>query len=104
VDVVFAHVPQCMALSAKEIHGLVGVVGRELRPGGTFVHAVRHIGDTLADGGASHAAPSEGRRSGVLPGQWEVVRCHHAVHADPAVGGGVGEATSRGGSVRGRPR
>ncbi|MFJ8209622.1 class I SAM-dependent methyltransferase [Streptomyces sp. NPDC096033] len=45
VDGVFAHMLLCMALSTREIHGLVGEVRRVLRPGGAFVYTVRHTGD-----------------------------------------------------------
>jgi SAM-dependent methyltransferase len=45
VDGVFAHMLLCMALSTEEIRALVAEVARVLRPGGTFVYTVRHVGD-----------------------------------------------------------
>ncbi|MFC9679026.1 class I SAM-dependent methyltransferase [Streptomyces sp. NPDC056948] len=54
VDAVFAHMLLCMALSSKEIHTLVGEIGRVLRPGGTFVYTVRHTGDAHFGSGSAH--------------------------------------------------
>ncbi|MEU6273694.1 class I SAM-dependent methyltransferase [Streptomyces populi] len=54
VDAVFAHMLLCMALSTKEIHALVGEVGRVLRPGGMFVYTVRHTGDAHYGAGTPH--------------------------------------------------
>jgi SAM-dependent methyltransferase len=54
VDAVFAHMLLCMALSTKEIHALVGEVGRVLRPGGAFVYTVRHTGDAHYGTGTAH--------------------------------------------------
>jgi SAM-dependent methyltransferase len=45
VDAVFAHMLLCMALSTKQILALTGEVRRVLRPAGTFVYTVRHVGD-----------------------------------------------------------
>ncbi|MCX5193141.1 class I SAM-dependent methyltransferase [Streptomyces sp. NBC_00249] len=54
VDAVFAHMLLCMALSTKEIHALVAEVRRVLRPGGSFVYTVRHIGDAHYQAGTGH--------------------------------------------------
>lgn len=54
VDAVFAHMLLCMALSTQEIHALVGEVRRVLRPGGRFVHTVRHTGDAHYGTGIAH--------------------------------------------------
>ncbi|QGV81983.1 class I SAM-dependent methyltransferase [Streptomyces ficellus] len=54
VDAVFAHMLLCMALSTKELHGLVGEIRRVLRPGGTFVYTVRHTGDAHYGAGTAH--------------------------------------------------
>jgi SAM-dependent methyltransferase len=54
VDAVFAHMLLCMALSTKEIRGLVGEIRRVLRPGGTFVYTVRHTGDAHYGTGTAH--------------------------------------------------
>lgn len=54
VDAVFAHMLLCMALSTKEIHALVGEVGRVLRPGGVLVYTVRHTGDAHYGAGTAH--------------------------------------------------
>ncbi|MGY1401314.1 class I SAM-dependent methyltransferase [Streptomyces sp. SS10] len=54
VDAVFAHMLLCMALSTKEIHGLVGEIRRVLRPGGVFVYTVRHTGDAHYGAGTAH--------------------------------------------------
>jgi SAM-dependent methyltransferase len=54
VDVVFAHMLLCMALSNKELHTLVGEVHRVLRPGGTFVCTVRHTGNAHYGAGTGH--------------------------------------------------
>ncbi|MFD7446150.1 class I SAM-dependent methyltransferase [Streptomyces sp. NPDC059909] len=54
VDAVFAHMLLCMALSTKEIHDLVGEIRRVLRPGGVFVHTVRHTGDAHYGDGTAH--------------------------------------------------
>ncbi|MGW8378023.1 class I SAM-dependent methyltransferase [Streptomyces sp. ODS28] len=53
-DAVFAHMLLCMALSTEEIHTLVREVRRVLRPGGTFVHTVRHTGDAHCGTGTAH--------------------------------------------------
>ncbi|MFZ3493078.1 class I SAM-dependent methyltransferase [Streptomyces sp. 5.8] len=54
VDAVFAHMLLCMALSTQEIRRLVNEVRRVLRPGGTFVYTVRHIGDAHYGTGIAH--------------------------------------------------
>ncbi|GAA0287679.1 class I SAM-dependent methyltransferase [Streptomyces polychromogenes] len=54
VDGVFAHMLLCMALSTREIHGLVGEVRRVLRPGGSFVYTVRHTADAHYGAGTGH--------------------------------------------------
>ncbi|MFF2748336.1 methyltransferase domain-containing protein [Kitasatospora sp. NPDC058048] len=54
VDAVFAHMLLCMALSTEEIEALVTEVRRVLRPGGTFVHTVRHTGDAHYGAGTGH--------------------------------------------------
>ncbi|MFD8590048.1 class I SAM-dependent methyltransferase [Streptomyces sp. NPDC059637] len=54
VDAVFAHMLLCMALSTSEIHDLVAEVRRVLRPGGIFVHTVRHTGDAHYGTGTGH--------------------------------------------------
>ncbi|MFJ5831422.1 class I SAM-dependent methyltransferase [Streptomyces sp. NPDC093089] len=54
VDAVFAHMLLCMALSTEEIHAVVAEVRRVLRPGGTFVYTVRHIGDAHYGTGTAH--------------------------------------------------
>lgn len=54
VDAVFAHMLLCMALSTQEIKALVDEIRRVLRPGGTFVYTVRHIGDAHYGQGISH--------------------------------------------------
>lgn len=54
VDAVFAHMLLCMALSTKEIESLAKEVQRVLRPGGTFVYTVRHVGDSHYGAGISH--------------------------------------------------
>ncbi|MFF3877698.1 class I SAM-dependent methyltransferase [Streptomyces sp. NPDC001978] len=53
-DAVFAHMLLCMALSTAEIHALAGEVRRVLRPGGVFVHTVRHTGDGHYGTGLAH--------------------------------------------------
>ncbi|MEZ0069764.1 SAM-dependent methyltransferase [Streptacidiphilus sp. MAP12-20] len=52
VDGVFAHMLLCMALSSEEIQALVREIARVLRPGGTFVYTVRHVGDAHFGAGA----------------------------------------------------
>jgi SAM-dependent methyltransferase len=54
VDGVFAHMALCMALSTKQIHGLVDEVRRVLRPGGTFIYTVRHTDDAHYGAGNAH--------------------------------------------------
>ncbi|MGP3969043.1 class I SAM-dependent methyltransferase [Streptomyces sp. 6N223] len=54
VDGAYAHMLLCMALSTKEIHGLVAEVRRVLRPGGVFVYTVRHTGDAHYGTGTAH--------------------------------------------------
>jgi SAM-dependent methyltransferase len=54
VDGVFAHMLLCMALSTEEIEAAVDEVRRVLRPGGTFVHTVRHTGDAHYGTGVPH--------------------------------------------------
>ncbi|MFH8800416.1 class I SAM-dependent methyltransferase [Streptomyces sp. NPDC017936] len=54
VDAVFAHMLLCMALSTPRIHALVGEIRRVLRPGGVFVHTVRHTGDAHYGTGLAH--------------------------------------------------
>jgi SAM-dependent methyltransferase len=53
-DAVFAHMLLCMALSTEQIHSLVEEVRRVLRPGGTFVYTVRHVGDAHYGSGIAH--------------------------------------------------
>lgn len=54
VDAVYAHMALCMALSTNEIHAVVNEVRRVLRPGGTFVYTVRHVGDAHYGAGNPH--------------------------------------------------
>jgi SAM-dependent methyltransferase len=54
VDAVFAHMLLCMALSTREIHGIVGEVRRVLRPGGALVYTARHTGDAHFGAGTGH--------------------------------------------------
>ncbi|MEU8248385.1 class I SAM-dependent methyltransferase [Nonomuraea sp. NPDC048916] len=54
VDAVYAHMLLCMALSTEQIHALAGEVRRVLRPGGSFVYTVRHVGDAHHGTGISH--------------------------------------------------
>ncbi len=54
VDAVFAHMALCMALSTKQIHGLVDEVRRVLRPGGTVIYTVRHTDDAHYGAGNAH--------------------------------------------------
>lgn len=54
VDAVFAHMLLCMALSTKQIHGLVTEVRRVLRAGGRFIYTVRHTGDAHCGTGNPH--------------------------------------------------
>ncbi|MDT0343994.1 class I SAM-dependent methyltransferase [Streptomyces litchfieldiae] len=54
VDAVFAHMLLCMALSTPEIHAVAAEVRRVLRPGGVFVHTVRHTGDAHCGTGTAH--------------------------------------------------
>ncbi|MTD54893.1 class I SAM-dependent methyltransferase [Amycolatopsis pithecellobii] len=54
VDAVFAHTLLCLALSTAEISALTGEVRRVLRPGGIFVHTVRHTGDPHYGTGLAH--------------------------------------------------
>ncbi|MDX2697744.1 class I SAM-dependent methyltransferase [Streptomyces ipomoeae] len=54
VSGVFAHMLLCMALSTTEIHALVSEIRRVLRPGGVFVHTVRHTGDAHYGTGTPH--------------------------------------------------
>lgn len=58
VDAVFAHMPPATALSTGEIRALAGEVRRVLRPGGTFVHTVRHTDDAHGGGGIPHGCDS----------------------------------------------
>ncbi|WP_307173171.1 class I SAM-dependent methyltransferase [Streptomyces africanus] len=43
-----------MALSTGEIRALVAEVRRVLRPGGAFLHTVRHTGDAYYRDGTGH--------------------------------------------------
>lgn len=54
VDGVFAHMLLCMAPWTNEIEALVDEIRRVLRPGGTFVYTVRHVGDAHHGQGVSH--------------------------------------------------
>ncbi|MEU7638552.1 class I SAM-dependent methyltransferase [Streptomyces sp. NPDC039016] len=54
VDAVFAHMLLCMALSTRQIRGVVAEVRRVLRPGGVFVYTVRHTGDAHYGAGVAH--------------------------------------------------
>jgi len=54
VDAVHAHMALCMALSTNEIHAVLSEVRRVLRPGGTFVYTVRHVGDAHYGAGNPH--------------------------------------------------
>ncbi len=54
IDAVFAHMALCMALSTREIHTVVGEIGRVLKPGGTLIYTVRHTGDAHYGTGQAH--------------------------------------------------
>lgn len=54
VDAVYAHMLVCMALSTEQIHALLAQVLRVLRPGGSFVYTVRHVGDAHYGTGIAH--------------------------------------------------
>ena len=53
MDVVFAHMLLCMALSTQEI-ALVAEVRRVLPPGGSLVYTVRHTGGAHYQAGTGH--------------------------------------------------
>ncbi|MEV0831521.1 class I SAM-dependent methyltransferase [Nonomuraea rubra] len=54
VDAAYAHMLLCMALSTPQIHVIADEVRRVLRPDGTFVYTVRHVGDAHYGTGISH--------------------------------------------------
>ncbi|GAA2813770.1 class I SAM-dependent methyltransferase [Saccharopolyspora taberi] len=54
MDVVFAHMLLCMALSTGEIRAATSEIARVLRPGGHLVYTVRHTGDAHYGTGTPH--------------------------------------------------
>ncbi|WP_433682021.1 class I SAM-dependent methyltransferase [Nocardia sp. CA-119907] len=53
-DGVFAHMLLCMNLSTDDILALTAEIRRVLRPGGTFIYTVRHIGDAHYGSGIAY--------------------------------------------------
>ncbi|MRH90886.1 methyltransferase domain-containing protein [Nocardia sp. SYP-A9097] len=54
IDAAYAHMLLCMNLSTGQISALAAEIRRVLRPGGTFVYTVRHIGDAHYGTGIPH--------------------------------------------------
>ncbi len=54
VDAVFAHMLPCVALFTDQIHPLVSVRSRVLRPGRTLVYTMRRTGDPHYGTGTFH--------------------------------------------------
>lgn len=53
-DGVFAHMLLCMSLSTDQILASSAEIRRVLRPGGTLIYTVRHVGDAHYGTGISH--------------------------------------------------